>query len=238
MYQFEEKLKDIKLDLINFSDYKNINDYDEEYFELYALDDESEEEFYQRAINENIPLSQAEDELYDIWENYVKAMNKRRGGSALGLSRFVNYIINYTFCYKYKNTYIFGVMEKNNFVPTHFSNGGFKEGIDAIKGLLNYDNVIFAVTEDLAKMLKKLGYKAMPFKIKREFRGMEVEKMILSSNWIGSIIYYLIDALNKEWESFKTKTKDKIGQWKNKINLRKDKNSYYDSLVDEDELYR
>lgn len=55
MYQFEEKLKDIKIDLIDFSDYKNINDYDEEYFELYALDDESEEEFYQRAINENIP---------------------------------------------------------------------------------------------------------------------------------------------------------------------------------------
>lgn len=46
MYQFEEKLKDIKMDLIDFSDYKNINDYDEEYFELYALDDESEEEFY------------------------------------------------------------------------------------------------------------------------------------------------------------------------------------------------
>lgn len=235
-YRMEEKLKDIKIDLIDFRNYKSLNDYDEYYFELYAKEDEDESDFYFRASEENIPVTQAQDELYDIWENYVNAMNKRREGSALGLSRFINYIINYALCYKYKNTYIFGVIEKNNFVPTHFSNNGLKEGINAIKSLLNYDNVVFAVTEDLAKMLKRLGYIAMPFKIKREFRGIEIEKMVLSSNWVGSIISYLIDALNKEWESFKTKTKNKIGQLKNRLNPRRDKDSY-DSLVDEDELY-
>lgn len=75
-----------------------MSDYDEYYFELYAKEDEDEPDFYFRASEENIPVTQVQEKLYDIWENYVNAMNKRREGSALGLSRFINYIINYALC--------------------------------------------------------------------------------------------------------------------------------------------
>ena len=119
-----------------------------------------------------------------IHENYRKAMNKRRAGSELALENFYVYVTSTkTVFYKYKNSYVFGVVENGCFIPTHFAPAGLKEGIDLIKELKTYENIVFVVTEDLKDMLVRLGFKCAPFTVVKNFRGQDVKKFVVVSDY-------------------------------------------------------
>lgn len=135
------------------------------------------------------------------WENYAKAMSKRRPDTAvLPYERFENYVLMAeTFVASNGNNAIIGQMNNGVFCPSHFAPYGLKGGIDLIKELRK-DNVIFAVTEDLGDMLKKLGYKFL-FKAKACFRDEEVEKVVYTSSYKAVAVYFsnkLLSALKEK----------------------------------------
>ena len=128
------------------------------------------------------------------WENYAKAMSKRRPDSVLPYERFENYVLGAgTFVASNGNNAIIGQMNNGVFCPSHFAPYGLKGGIDLIK-MLRKDNVIFAVTEDLGDMLKRLGYKFL-FEAKACFRDEEVEKVVYVSSYKAVVIYVLDNLL-------------------------------------------
>lgn len=135
------------------------------------------------------------------WENYAKAMLKRRPDTAvLPYERFENYVLMAgTFVVSNGNNAIIGQMNNGVFCPSHFAPYGLKGGIDLIKELRK-DNVIFVVTEDLGDMLKKLGYKFL-FRTKACFREEEVEKVVYASSCKAVVVYFsnkLLSAVAEE----------------------------------------
>ncbi len=124
-----------------------------------------------------------DDRIYDIWSQYANAMAKRRPDSVLSIERFEYYIKNYAGMFKYKDSYIFGQKINDFFIPSHFAPNSMREGIEMLKDLKRYDNIIFVVTEDLAIMLKKLGYKQLPHTVKKNFNDTIVDKKILISSF-------------------------------------------------------
>lgn len=160
------------------------------------------------AIYKSIP----ELELIEgIYENYRKAMNKRRAGSELALENFYVYVTSTkTVFYKYKNSYVFGVVENGYFIPTHFAPAGLKEGIDLIKELKNFKNIVFVVTEDLKDMLVRLGFKCAPFTVLKSFRGQDVKKFVVVSDYFYTIINMLKSQLKDVTEKAKVFIKNNI----------------------------
>lgn len=138
------------------------------------------------------------------WENYAKAMSKRRPDSVLPYERFENYVLSAgIFVVSNGNNAVIGQMNNGVFCPSHFSPFGLKGGIDLIKELRK-DNVIFAVTEDLGDMLKKLGYKFL-FSTKACFRDEEVKKVVYASSYKAVVVYFenkLISALADKVRKF------------------------------------
>ena len=137
-----------------------------------------------------------DDNIAFMWENYAKAMAKRRPESVLEFERFQNYVLqSTTYIVSSGNNAIVGQMNNGVFCPSHFSPAGLKGGIDLIKELRK-ENVIFAVTPDLGAMLKKLGYKFV-FTTKACFRGEEVEKEIFASSYKTVAVYFFNKLLNE-----------------------------------------
>ena len=52
----------------------------------------------------------------------------------------------------------------------------------AVAELSKYNNIVFTVTDDLSKMLKKLGLYEMPDRFKMKFRGRLVDKELYSTS--------------------------------------------------------
>ena len=137
-----------------------------------------------------------DDNIAFMWENYAKAMAKRRPESVLEFERFQNYVLqSTTYIVSSGNNAIVGQMNNGVFCPSHFSPAGLKGGIDLIKELRK-ENVIFAVTPDLGAMLKKLGYKFV-FTTKACFRDEEVEKEIYASSYKTVAVYFFNKLLNE-----------------------------------------
>lgn len=145
-----------------------------------------------------------------VWENYKNAIGRRRAGSELPLDRFLNYIvIKEVYYFQFNDSYIFGQLTDNIiFTPTHFAPEGLRDGLEMIKEMKKYDNVAFAVTEDLKKMLKKLGYSTLPFLTKTlEFRGQDVKKYILFSD---NVFRFFFNKLHDKFQSYFQKDEEEI----------------------------
>ena len=141
-------------------------------------------------------FTEEDDDIAFMWENYAKAMAKRRPESVLEFERFQNYVLqSTTYIVSSGNNAIVGQMNNGVFCPSHFSPAGLKGGIDLIKELRK-ENVIFAVTPDLGAMLKKLGYKFV-FTTKACSRGEEVEKEIFTSSYKTVAVYFFNKLLNE-----------------------------------------
>lgn len=204
--------------------------------------------FQEESINTHLgKFSEDEDEEFveSIYTNYVRAMRKRRPGSELDFWRFYTYVTTKAYFFNYKNSYVFGIITHNNFVPTHFAPAGLKEGIELIKQLRMFDNVVFVVTPDLSAMLQKLNFKAVPLKVQKEFRGDLVDKLLLSSNWLKTMWNELKGSfMDKTYVLYKYLRNKKYGMFrgidkiKRKFQSQIDKDSYIDWDALEQNLYR
>lgn len=123
--------------------------------------------------------------LYKLWDRYYKAMSRRLPDSGLGLYNFVNYIVfsDYpVYIFKHNKSYIIGQFDRGYFKPSHFAPNSLRDGVDAIKELIKFNNIIFAVTDVLADMLIKMGsyYNGMVFPM--YFRDKFVDKHIVATD--------------------------------------------------------
>lgn len=158
-----------------------------------------------------------------IYNNYCKSMEKRRPGTCLEYDQFKDYLENNdVYFFNYKDSYIIGQYQGKLFIPTHFAPYGLREGVELVKALKNYDNVAFVVTPDLSGMLKKIGFKVLPIKVIKNFRGVEVEKSIAVSNLFFSTVLQLYNIaqsiIKKIKDLFKPKLKLKKKNRKNLFN--------------------
>jgi len=183
-----------------------------------------------------------------IWVQYMKAMRKRRPDSELPFDRFVAYLLrNDVWYYQYHNSFVIGQVVHNNFIPTHFSPAGLKEGIDIIKQLRTFENIVFVVTKDLKDMLVKLGFTVMPLTVTKQFRDSTIEKYIVMSNWLfglrNEIFNSLKDRTAEAYEFIKTHYKGAKGSVKKLLKAFKrtlTKDEYIDTeelQIDLDTLY-
>lgn len=111
------------------------------------------------------------------------------------------------------------MVEKGNFIPTHFAPAGLKEGIDLIKELKTYENVVFVVTDDLKDMLVRLGFKCASFTVLKSFRGVDVQKFIVVSDYFHTII----NVLESQFKDVTNKAKMFVKNNIDKFNANLDK---------------
>ncbi len=154
-----------------------------------------------------------------IHKNYENSMNKRRPGSALNIESFSNHICHHAYSYMYGKSYVFGNIEedllgKEIFQVSHFAPASNKEGVNLLKSLRKYNNVVFAVSIDLKPMLEKIGYfSSEETKVLVKFRSEMVEKYILTSSY--ELLEDIINLINP--------------------NKKKEKNDLINSQIEKDE---
>jgi hypothetical protein len=131
-------------------------------------------------------IDELEDDpiLQKIHSNYVKAMDRNKPDSSLTIGRFAYYLIQPdVYLYQYSNSYIIGQYVNGFFKVSHFAPQNIFDGIKAIKEIITYDNIIFAVTEKLQVMLKRLGaFTHHKLNFPMIFRDMLVDKHIVVTN--------------------------------------------------------
>lgn len=139
-----------------------------------------------------------DSEWYKIWKQYKDAMLKPNDPSkkARGFFGFVDQIRRGKGgmpikIFKYNDSYILGMIRSFGFGkdtpafffwPAYFSPSTMREGYMAVAELSKYNNIIFTVTDDLSKMLKKLGLYEMPDRFKMKFNGQLVDKELYSTS--------------------------------------------------------
>lgn len=173
----------------NSNDINEIFDsFDEEYECPWEHADEIEQNFL-NFMGERCPL------LFNIYNGYAKAMSRRRPDSVLSPYRFMCYALDYASAFMYGNSVLLGNFSNGYFKVSHFCPSTMREGLELLKKVFEYDNVIFTVTDDLAPMLIKIGlYGNEDAQIPMIFRDMLVQKRILTTD--KSLLLYILKNLS------------------------------------------
>jgi hypothetical protein len=133
--------------------------------------------------------------VFKIWKNYSDAMGRNRDGSQLPLANFCNYLLNDSvFLYEKNDSFIIGQYSNGFFKPSHFAPLNIRAGVDIVRDIIKYDNIVFTVTEDLKEMLSKLGaYSDKKLIFPMIFREMAVEKhlVLTNPNIMAKVLYEL-----------------------------------------------
>ena len=96
--------------------------------------------------------------LAKLYRGYAKAMSRRRPDSVLEPFRFFYYALSEkTDAFMYGDSALLGKFANGYFKVSHFCPSNLKEGLEMLKRIAEYDNIIFTVTSDLAPMLLKIG---------------------------------------------------------------------------------
>ena len=209
--QWSTNLQEIDYLLMDFEDYdRNYSylrefDFDKEIVEVKETyqDNDTYEEPIREEKEYKLTFKEHFKSFYidiKVWLNYRKAMSRNKPDSVLWCYNFLAWITN-PICYyfEFKGNYVFGVVNKGLFTPSHFAPTNLTGGVALIKEIKNYDNVVFAVTDDLSKQLIKIGFKTIPFSThKTIFRDQEVKKTLLGSNIFKNAIVYLASSIKKK----------------------------------------
>ncbi len=137
---------------------------------------------------QHLPADISKEKLEEIFHQYAKAMyNPAAGKIPIGINQFANRAFNSAYVEKNGN-YIFGQHDDKSFLATHFAPKTKVGGFGVIKDMKEYDNIIFAVTQDLSAMLKKIGYSTLKEGVPVSYRGGEATKDIMVSNMMRAPI--------------------------------------------------
>lgn len=119
------------------------------------------------------------------WRNYRRSMAKRRPGSELRHNAFGRHVRKH--CFVYGDVFgsaIFGAFEtvagKTVFSGSHYAPATNRSGLSLLKKLAGDTDfpAAFAVTEDLAQMLIKAGFRDAGLSHTAFFRGHPVQKRV------------------------------------------------------------
>jgi len=117
-----------------------------------------------------------------LWRQYAVAMSRRRPDSVLPMDNLRSYLRRPDVAIiGHDGSFIIGQMSGGVYHPTHFAPRGPKSSVELLRNLRSKP-VLWAVTPDLAGMLRRLGYK--PAGVARcDFRGKKMTKIILVSSY-------------------------------------------------------
>ena len=110
------------------------------------------------------------ESVLEVYKNYKNAMSKH-SSYVLAFDRFWE-LVTESYgngelaaqydeshgCFSFGESMVHGFFKEGYFMVSHFAPASMREGVELIKELSSYDNVVFAVTEYLSGMLDKLGY--------------------------------------------------------------------------------
>ena len=123
-------------------------------------------------------------DMAEAWKHYRDAMVSKRPGSALSQNNFGYYIRHRCVVYSsQQGSAIFGQIDKDGIlIVSHHAPVSKRDGVELLRKLAKDDQkVVFAVTIDMVGMLERLGFKNSHQTICTDFRGVDVEKHILTN---------------------------------------------------------
>lgn len=124
---------------------------------------------------------------YKIWSNYNKAMGSKGDKKPIKFLLWLNFVCfgkkgQKIMAYAVDDNYMFGYWIHGYFLAAYFAPLGYTGMAKLIKGLCQYNNIIFAVTEDLAPMLERLGVPKSFRTHKAPYRGGLVDKIVFGTS--------------------------------------------------------
>lgn len=134
-------------------------------------------------------------EAYRVWQNYYNAMTSRKGKKALKFFTWLNFVCFGKFghkivAYEVDGSYLFGLWILNHFLAVYFAPVGFAGMAKLLKGICQYNNIIFAVTQDLSPMLERLGVPKSSKTHDAPWRGKMVTKDIFGTSRMAIKVGY------------------------------------------------
>ena len=136
---------------------------------------------------------------YKIWKQYHDAMMSKEGKKALGFIQWMKYVCNGKFghkilAYHVDDNFVFGLWSMGYFVTVYLAPNNVAGLYRLITSLCEYSNIVFPVTEDLGKMLNKLGVPKSEDMHTARWRGRDVQKNVFGTS--REAIHYGIMLLN------------------------------------------
>ena len=128
-----------------------------------------------------------ETKAYKVWKNYYNAMTSREGKQAVGFLNWLHFVCDgkkgqKILAFQVDGSYLFGYWIRGYFLACYFAPIGFSGMAKVIKGICQYNNVIFAVTQDLSPMLTRLGVPKAETTHDAPWRGKIVTKDVFGTS--------------------------------------------------------
>ena len=126
-------------------------------------------------------------EAYKVYQNYYTAMMSKPGKKAINFFTWLKFVCEgkmgqKIMAYCVDGSYLFGFWIRGYFMAAYFAPVGFTGMAKLIKGLCQYDNVIFAVTQDMSPMLERLGIPKADKTHDAPWRGKMVTKDVFGTS--------------------------------------------------------
>lgn len=119
-----------------------------------------------------------------IWRQYKNSMSRRRPESVLFHNAFGRYARRawaLVLVENGKQSFLLGSWEKDMFFASHFCPATQRHGLRLLQAVKAWDQqAVFAVTEDLASMMEKLGFLRVG-ECMAPFRGQLVKKVVYTN---------------------------------------------------------
>lgn len=101
-------------------------------------------------------------EAFRAYQQYYNAMMSKEGKQAVGFITWLKFLCEGKdgqpiMGYEVDGSYLFGLWIDGFFLCAYFAPNGFKGMFKVVGGIAQYNNIIFAVTQDMSSMLERLG---------------------------------------------------------------------------------
>lgn len=124
---------------------------------------------------------------YKVYNNYYSAMMSRPHKKAVKFLEWLQFVCegkhgHPIMAFKVGESYLFGLWIDGFFLSAYFAPAGKMGMWSLIRDISKYSNIIFAVTQDLSPMLKRLGMPQAETQHKAPWRGKTVTKDVFGTS--------------------------------------------------------
>lgn len=156
----------------------------------------------------NIEKVFGDTEAYRIYMNYYNAMMSKEGKKAVGFMNWLHFVCDGKkgqpiMGYEVDGSYLFGLWIDGYFLCAYFAPNGKMGMFKVISGIAQYNNIIFAVTQDMSSMLERLGIPKAETTHDAPWRGNVVTKDVFGTSQEAIKKGFEILDRSSEFESMK-----------------------------------
>ena len=135
----------------------------------------------------NLEATFGETNAYKVWKNYYTAMMSKPDKKAVGFMSWLHYVCDgkkgqRIMDYTIDGSHLFGFWIDNYFLACYFAPIGYSGMAKLIKGICQYDNIIFAITQDMSPMLERMGVPKADKTHDAPWRGKVVTKDVFGTS--------------------------------------------------------